>query len=113
MTSQRLQEQGSGVRGDEELALAFQQGDDSAFAELYERYFAALTAYLARRLPNGTEHEAEDLAEAAFVEVARRKERFDPKRGSFRSWLYKIASEKSCPTCASSSRIERKCFNAL
>lgn len=82
------------MRSDEDLMWAYRAGDDAAFEELYARYFGPLTGYLRRRLPDGEQDEAEDLAENALLRAALRRDTFRPASGSFRSWLYAIAANQ-------------------
>lgn len=79
-------------RTDEELFAAYREGDDGAFEVIYQRRFGELTAFLRRRLPLGTQHDAEDLAETALYKAASQAASFDPGRGAFRAWLYAIAT---------------------
>ncbi len=82
------------MRNDEDLMAAYRAGEDAAFEELYRRYFGPLTGYLRRRLPDGEENEAEDLAENALMLAAVRRNSFNPAAGTFRSWLYAIAANQ-------------------
>jgi RNA polymerase sigma-70 factor (ECF subfamily) len=79
-------------RTDEELFAAYRDGDDDAFEAIYRRRFAELTAFLRRRLPLGVQDDAEDLAETALYKAASQAASFDAQRGSFRAWLYAIAT---------------------
>lgn len=74
-------------REDVELVAAAKQGDEQSFELLFERYYD--TAYrMAFRL-SGRQAAAEDIAQVAFVKVARSLHRF---RGDakFSTWLYRI-----------------------
>ncbi|WP_259404823.1 MULTISPECIES: RNA polymerase sigma factor [unclassified Microbispora] len=59
------------------------------FAALYERYFGEIHRYAAARL--GTQV-ADDLAAETFLVAFRKRDGFDPARGSVRPWLYGIAT---------------------
>jgi len=63
-------------------------GDGAAFDDLYARY-AAVAAGLARGLW-GEAGLAEDAVQEAFLAVWRQASRYDPARGSARSWLLTI-----------------------
>ncbi|MEZ4320388.1 MAG: sigma-70 family RNA polymerase sigma factor [Myxococcota bacterium] len=74
---------------DEDLVLAFQAGDDDAFAELYGRWRPRVTAYASRMLGGGPE--VEELVTDAFVTLV--EGRFEPS-GSFRSYLFTVVQRK-------------------
>jgi RNA polymerase sigma-70 factor (ECF subfamily) len=72
---------------DEELLQRALQGDQEAFAELYNRYFRPLFVF-ARRI---VRRDAEDIAQETFVRVLTALPQFDPARGTVRNWLFTIA----------------------
>ena len=59
--------------------------DQAALAEAYRRHGGAVWG-LARRVCRDA-HMAEDVCQTVFVDLWARSERFDPNRGSLRSWL--------------------------
>jgi RNA polymerase sigma-70 factor, ECF subfamily len=73
---------------DEVLYARVKNGDLSAFDELYERYSRRLFAFLKAQLSSPAD--AEDVFHEAFLATLESEEVvFD--RGSFRTWLYRIA----------------------
>ena len=70
---------------DEALLQRVGAGDERAFRELFARY-AAVAHALAFRLVRQAQV-AEEIVQEAFLAVWRTPERFDPSRGSVRSWL--------------------------
>jgi RNA polymerase sigma-70 factor, ECF subfamily len=70
---------------DEALLLRVGAGDEHAFRELFARY-AAVAHALAFRLVRQAQV-AEEIVQEAFLAVWRTPERYDPARGSVRSWL--------------------------
>lgn len=73
---------------DEILAVNCQQGDFSAFAELYQRYRRPVISYI-----NQITHNYEDsacVAQDVFLSVFEHVGRFDPER-RFSTWLFAIA----------------------
>ncbi|MEU8140424.1 sigma factor [Nonomuraea sp. NPDC048901] len=56
-------------------------------ADLFDRYFAEIHRYIARRLPTD---DADDLAAEVFLAALRG--RYDPAVGEVRPWLYGIAT---------------------
>lgn len=65
------------------------QTDPQRFAELYDRHAPDIHRYAARRLGHSA---ADDVVAETFLVAFRRRDRFDPSRGSARPWLYGIAS---------------------
>jgi len=70
---------------DEALLQRVGAGDERAFRELFARY-APVAHALAFRLVRQAQV-AEEIVQEAFLAVWRTPERFDPARGSVRSWL--------------------------
>jgi RNA polymerase sigma factor (sigma-70 family) len=76
------------MESDEALYARVKHGDIAAFDELYERYSTRLFAFLKAQLPSRAD--AEDVFHEAFLATLESDEVvFD--RGSFRTWLYRIA----------------------
>jgi RNA polymerase sigma-70 factor (ECF subfamily) len=74
---------------DEDLVALVAEGDERAFAALYERH-ARAALFLARRIspPGGGGHDdAEDLVQAAFLGVWRSAGTYRAERGGVRTWL--------------------------
>jgi RNA polymerase sigma-70 factor, ECF subfamily len=70
-------------------AFAAAAGDESAFAELTERYRRELQLHCYRML--GSFEESEDLVQETFLRAWRRRSSFQG-RSTFRAWLYAIAT---------------------
>ena len=73
---------------DAALAQLAQADDHAAFEALLSRYEARLYGFL-RQMTRNTD-DAEDLAQAVWVNVHRQLHRFDPRR-PFPAWLFAIA----------------------
>jgi RNA polymerase sigma-70 factor (ECF subfamily) len=71
----------------------FRSGDPDAFARLYDRH-APLMYGVALRVLRDEEEAAEALQEA-WVQAWRKRDRFDPSRGTLASWLITIARTRS------------------
>jgi RNA polymerase sigma-70 factor (ECF subfamily) len=78
---------------DRELAARLVAGDEAALAEIYDRY-VGLVFGMARRVL-GDEAKAEDVTQEVFVYVWEQPHRFDPSRGTLRSWLGVLAHHRS------------------
>jgi RNA polymerase sigma-70 factor (ECF subfamily) len=74
---------------DRALVVRFQEGDGDAFDDLYRRYFDRLQRFCERRV--GDPHEAEELAQEAFVRALRAMPGFAGER-RFYPWMTVIAS---------------------
>lgn len=62
---------------------------DDQFERLYEQHAQPLLAFLVYR--TGDRALAEDLVADTFERVLRKRFRFDPRRGSEKTWVYAIA----------------------
>ncbi len=71
------------------MVAAARAGDESAFAELVETYRPALQAHCYRML--GSFEDSEDLVQETFLRAWRKRGSFQG-RSSFRTWLYRIAT---------------------
>ncbi len=77
---------------DEVLFARYQNGDDNAFHDLYQRYVVRVQRLL--QAHGAAPDIAEDLTQEAFMQAALRKETFDSARGCFRNWLFRIACNR-------------------
>lgn len=73
---------------DAALMLRVQRGDREAFAELVTRWRQPVFSFVLRSLRDETE--AEDVAQAAFVQAWKAARRYKP-RARFSTWLFTIA----------------------
>ena len=71
------------------LLLAARRGDRTAFRDLYRVLYGEVSRFVARRVQNATD--AEDIVSGVFHRVVERLDRYDPKRGSVRAWVFTIA----------------------
>lgn len=62
------------------------------FEQLYEEHAGALFSFLVYRA--GNRSLAEEVLADTFEQVIRSRRRFDPRRGSAKSWIYSIALNK-------------------
>jgi RNA polymerase sigma-70 factor (ECF subfamily) len=73
-----------------ELVALAQQGDQMAFATLYENYRPLVFRFLRRRL-DGSDEVVEDLTEDVFVKLYEKLDRYVERGLPFTAWLYRIA----------------------
>ncbi|MCP4609352.1 MAG: RNA polymerase sigma factor [Planctomycetes bacterium] len=85
---------------------AAQRGSEQAWRQLFERHFDAVHSFCAA-LTGGRDGMAEELAQQAFVIAARRIHRFDPRRATFRAWLFGIVKNRYMVIRASEQRRKR------
>jgi RNA polymerase sigma-70 factor, ECF subfamily len=74
------------------LVLRGQAGDESAFAELVERYTPRLRYYLRKMLSDA--HAAEDVLQDVWLDVFRALPRLGDT-GAFTAWLYRIGRDRA------------------
>ncbi len=78
---------------DDDLLLAVARGDRQAFSALYDR-FASIAHGVVRGVVRDPS-QSEEVAQEVFVEVWRMAPRFDPDRGSARTWLLTMAHRRA------------------
>jgi RNA polymerase sigma-70 factor (ECF subfamily) len=93
-------------RTDAEVAAGLAAGDQSALAELYDRYGGLAYSVAARML--GDRGRAEDAVQDAFWGVWRGASRFDATKGSLRSWLVASVRNRSIDMLRGRSLHERR-----
>src|SRR5436190_19231753 len=84
---------GTDMQAAAELVSKAQQGDQTAFASLYEQYSPLVYRFLRRRL-DGSDEIVEDLAEDVFVKVYEKLDRYVERGLPFTAWLYRIAHNR-------------------
>jgi RNA polymerase sigma factor (sigma-70 family) len=70
-------------------AITASKAEPERFTEIFDRYFAEVYGYVARRVG---EQAAEDIAAETFLVAFRRRERYEDRIGTARPWLYGIAT---------------------
>lgn len=91
------------MRDDATLVELAVQGDSTAFAELYERYFDRVFDFLARMVRD--QSEAADLAQDTFLRAMNSLGSL-AKGASFKSWLFTIARNTALNRIERSSRLQ-------
>jgi RNA polymerase sigma factor (sigma-70 family) len=89
---------------DDELVLRFRNGDEAAFSEMHRRYRSALTGF-ARRMLQGSGHEADDVIQDAFMR-AYRGLRVTDRPMALRPWLYMIVRNRALDELRTPQRSE-------
>ena len=79
--------------GDADLVIRMADGDQEALAEVFRDYAGAVKSLALRVIRDETL--AEDVVQDTFVGLWRSPERYDPARGSLRTFLLTIAHRRS------------------
>ncbi len=79
---------------DEHLMQQLQQGRTGALDQLYSRYARKLYVFCAHATTASSSVAAEDLVQDVFLRVIKSAQTFDPRRASFRTWLFRIARHR-------------------
>lgn len=87
------------------LLLEVRQGNQAAFARLYDRY-APLVFSLAQRIVKETA-EAEDVLQEIFLSIWTKASLFDETKGSVYTWIVTIARRKAIDRLRSKERVNR------
>jgi RNA polymerase sigma-70 factor (ECF subfamily) len=82
-----------GTLSDAELMNALSRGCNDALAVLFERY-SALVFRIARTILRD-DGEAEETVQRVFIDIFRAVGRFNPDRGSFKTWLLQYAYHRT------------------
>jgi RNA polymerase sigma-70 factor, ECF subfamily len=81
-------------------------GDEPAFAELYQRVAPAVFGLVTKVVRNPAQ--AEEVTQEVFVELWRTAPRFDPARGTARSWIMTCAHRRAVDRVRSAERAARR-----
>jgi RNA polymerase sigma-70 factor, ECF subfamily len=82
-----------GAVHDGELLSAIRSGDESAMAELYDRYSSVVYSVALRVLSDTAA--AEDILQEVFMQLWRNPGRFDASRGALAPWLAVISRNRA------------------
>lgn len=77
---------------DAQLTRRIKLGSRRAADELFDRYYREIYAYIYRQC--GERELALDLTQEVFISAFRGIRSYDVKKAGFRTWLYRIASNK-------------------
>lgn len=87
-----------------DLVRRAQQREELAFAELYIRFFDPVNRYLAIALKNLDD--AQEVAQEVFARALKAIDRYDPKLGTFRDWLFTLVRNVAIDHLRKGSRAE-------
>ncbi|MCK4771403.1 MAG: sigma-70 family RNA polymerase sigma factor [Candidatus Latescibacteria bacterium] len=86
---------------DESLLVAFREGREEAFTQLFRRYSKRIFGYVLGIVSDSDI--ADDVTQKVFVKLARRPEAYSPM-ASFSSWLHRVARNAALDALKSCSR---------
>jgi len=92
MPAGKLERTGAPAQADDRLLVQAAQANPQRFAELYERHFYAVYAFVARRVHD--RDVAEDLTADVFYKALEALARFDWRGVPFGVWLFRIAANR-------------------
>jgi len=92
--------------GDAALVVAIGRWRDEALAEVYRRHGGAVYGLARRVLSDGTR--AEEVVQEVFLRLWQQPERFDPERGSLRSYLLAAAHGRAVDLVRSEASRRRR-----
>jgi RNA polymerase sigma-70 factor, ECF subfamily len=90
----------------ERLLADVARGDEQAFAELYQRVAAAVFGLVSKVVRNPAQ--SEEVTQEVFVELWRTAPRFDPARGTARSWIMTCAHRRAVDRVRSAESAARR-----
>ena len=79
---------------DEQLMEHLQQGQTNALDELHARYAKKLYAFCHYTTRSRNPQDSEDLVQDVFVRVIKSAHTFNPRRASFRTWMFRVARNR-------------------
>lgn len=77
------------TRPDDAQQIALSLREPECFGAVFDRYFAEIHGYVARRLGRDA---ADDIAAETFLTAFRSRRHFDASRGTVQAWLYGIVT---------------------
>jgi RNA polymerase sigma factor (sigma-70 family) len=89
---------------DEQLMLAYAQGDAAAFDELYSRHEAALFRFVRRLLGASMAAQADEVFQDTWMRIIAARASFTPQGAAWRTWAFTIAHNLAMDRLRTSGR---------
>lgn len=77
---------------DEEIIELYQGGSEEIFKDLIEKYTPLIFNFTAHIIGK---KEAPDIVQEVFIKVWKNLKKFDPKKASFKTWIFTIAKNSA------------------
>lgn len=81
------------MQDESQLISELQSGNDRAFSLLYDKYSGSLY-YVILKMTKNNEALAQDLLQDTFISIWNKCHQYDPNKGRFYTWAYRIARHK-------------------
>lgn len=91
---------------DRELVARMSAGDETALAQLYDRWSRSVYALVVHLVRDGDD--AEDVVEEAFWQAWRQASRYEASRGEVGTWLFTIARSRALDRLRSRRRLREE-----
>jgi RNA polymerase sigma-70 factor (ECF subfamily) len=89
---------------DEQLMLAYAQGDAAAFDELYARHESALYRFVRRLLGGALSSQADEVFQDTWMRIIAARASFAPQGAAWRTWAFTIAHNVAMDRLRTSGR---------
>ena len=89
---------------DDELMLAYAQGDAAAFDELYARHEGALFRFVRRLLGASLAAQADEVFQDTWMRIVTARATFSPQGAAWRTWAFTIAHNVAMDRLRTSGR---------
>jgi RNA polymerase sigma-70 factor (ECF subfamily) len=77
-------------KSDQDLVAEVLEGEEDAFAQLYDRYRLKIYATAYRIVQNAAE--AQDATQEIFLKLYRSLSEWNPRKSKFSTWMYRLAA---------------------
>lgn len=101
---ERVERSAGDDRAVAQLVRRAKKQDQLAFADLYAHFAAPVRRYLAIALKN--DDDAQEVGQEAFTRALKALDGYDPKRGTFRDWLFGVVRNAAIDHLRRGSRAE-------
>lgn len=91
------------MQDDIQLIKRLQEQDSKALSAIYDRYSGAIYGVIFRICKN--KDQAEDLLQETFLKIWQKSYLYDPNKGKFFTWAYRIAKNTTLNAVRKSSKL--------